>query len=378
MSLPKILALVLGLGALGPLTAGAQSVRVGGRIENDWSWVATGRSVEPVVGPLKTGTRFRRARVLVEGTLDQRVEFKAEYDFAGGQAGFADVYIGLRGIPGLGRLQVGHFKEPFSLEELTSSRFITFNERALPNVLVPARNVGLMASNAVLSNRLTWAVGVFRDTDSFGTGVGDGEYSLTGRLTGLPVYADEGRRLVHVGVAVSQRKPHDGTIRFRLRPEVSIAPDFADTKDLPVNGTRLLGAEGAVVWGPLSVQSEFITTTLDRVAGPDLTFAGYYVYVSVFLTGEHRAYKASAGAFDRVRPRKSLADGGPGAVEVAVRYSWLDLDDRDVRGGRLADLTVGLNWYLNGHTALKVNYVRADRRGVGTAQFLLTRFQVDF
>ncbi len=378
MSMPKALAIVLGLGVLGPLTAGAQAVRVGGRIQNDWSWVATGRSVEPVVGPLTTGTRFRRARVFVEGTLDKRVEFKAEYDFAGGQAGFTDVYIGLRGIPGLGRLQVGHFKEPFSLEELTSSRFITFNERALPNVLVPARNVGLMASNAVWKDRLTWAVGVFRDTDSFGTGEGDGEYSLTGRLTGLPGYADKGRRLVHVGVAVSQRKPHGAKIRFRLRPEVSIGPNFADTKDIPVDGTRLLGAEGAVVWGPLSVQAEYITTTLDRTAGPDLTFAGYYVYASVFLTGEHRAYKASAGAFDRVRPRKSLADGGPGAVEVAVRYSWLDLDDRDVRGGRLADLTVGLNWYLNGYTALKVNYVRADRRGVGTAQFLLTRFQVDF
>lgn len=378
MSVQKALVFALLLGVLAPLTVQAAEVKVGGRIQNDWSWVATGRDAEPLVGPLTTGTRFRRARVFVEGSLDKWVEFKAEYDFAGGQAGFTDVYIGLKGIPGLGHLRVGHFKEPFSLEELTSSRFITFNERALPNVFTPSRNTGFMVSNAVLKNRLTWAAGVFRDTDGFGNGEGDGEYSLTGRLTGLPWYSEEGRRLIHVGVALSQRKPHGDKVRFRLRPEVSIAPNFADTKDIRVDGTRLLGAEGAVVFGPFSIQGEYITTTLDRVAGSDVTLAGYYVYASVFLTGEHRAYKTSAGAFDRVKPRKSLADGGPGAVEIAVRYSWLDLDDRDVRGGRLADLTVGLNWYLNSHTAVKVNYVRADRRDVGTAQFLLTRFQVDF
>ncbi|MCS7312780.1 MAG: OprO/OprP family phosphate-selective porin [Acidobacteria bacterium] len=378
MRIRKALGLALLLGVLGPLTVQAVEIKVGGRIQNDWSLVATGRDVEPVVGSLTTGTRFRRARVLVEGTLDKRVEFRAEYEFAGGQAGFTDVYIGLKGIPGLGQLRVGHFKEPFSLEELTSARFITFNERSLPNVFVPARNTGVMVGNAVLKNRLTWAAGVFRDTNTFGDGEGDGEYSLTGRLTGLPWYADKGQRLIHVGVAFSQRKPDGDQVRFRLRPEVSIAPNFVDTRDIRVDGSRLLGAEGAVVFGPFSVQGEYITTTLDRVTGSDVTFAGYYVYASVFLTGEHRPYRTSTGVFDRVKPRKSLADGGPGAFEIAVRYSWLDLDDQDIRGGRLADLTVGLNWYLNGNTAIKINYVRADRRDVGTAQFLVTRFQVDF
>ena len=55
-----------------------------------------------------------------------------------------------------------------------------------------------------------------------------------------------------------------------------------------------------------------------------------------------------------------------GALELAIRYSELDLDDGTVLGGRERDWTAGVNWYLNRYLKLQANYVHAnsDRRGL--------------
>ena len=111
-------------------------------------------------------------------------------DFAlAGRPSFLDVWTGLRDVPYLGRVRVGHFFEPFSLERYTPNRFTTFMERALPDQpFAPVRNLGVMANDTYLDERGTWAVGFFRsDSDVFGDDVGDEfEHALTGRLTYLP------------------------------------------------------------------------------------------------------------------------------------------------------------------------------------------------
>jgi phosphate-selective porin len=75
----------------------------------------------------------------------------------------------------------------------------------------------------VLDERMTWAGGVFRDSDDFGNSSGDGGYNFTGRLTGLPWRQDE-THLVHLGAAYSWRNPNDGAVRFRSRPEIHDGP----------------------------------------------------------------------------------------------------------------------------------------------------------
>lgn len=358
---------------------GSFKLKMGGRIMNDWALFGPDNSLKAAKGPFEDGTEFRRARLYLAGEVSGNVIFKAQYDFAGGDADFKDVYIGLKGLPGNTTVKVGHFKEPFGLEVLTSSKYITFMERALPTAFIAERNTGIGASGHSFDERLTWAGGVFRQADGFGDATGDA-YNVTGRVTGLPLYQDGGQRLVHVGLAYSHRNP-DNTVRFRERPEVHISPRLVDTANIVADDVDLVGVESAAVFGPASLQGEYVHTSVDATSGPSLDFDGYYVQASYFLTGEHRPYKRSHGAFSRVKPLRNFigkGGGGPGAVELAVRYSSIDVSDRSVAGGELDDVTVGLNWYLNPNTRVMANYVRADLDSVGEADVFQTRFQIDF
>ncbi|MEE8579977.1 MAG: porin, partial [Myxococcota bacterium] len=106
------------------------SLKIGGRIMLDAAAIHQDNDVEAAIGGNGTGVEFRRARLFVSGTLYERLIFKAQYDFADGEADFADVYMGLKGVPALGTVRVGHFKQPFGLEQLTSSKYIVFMERS--------------------------------------------------------------------------------------------------------------------------------------------------------------------------------------------------------------------------------------------------------
>jgi len=358
----------------------AFQVQIGGRIHNDWAFMEGDDAISARVGDMEDGTEFRRARLSLGGLMYEKVEFKIQLDFATGEAAFRDVYLGLQQLPGVGNIRLGQYKEPFGLEELSSANYITFVERSLANAFVPSRHTGFMLHNRELKERVSWAVGVFKDTNEFGAAVGDEDYAVTGRFTALPWFENEGTRLLHLGFAFSRRNL-DSTVQFAERPETHLAPRFVDTGEFPAEALNLIGTEAAVIYGPASVQGEYIIA--DTYQGPGLpepSFKGFYLQGSFFLTGESRGYRQSEAAFYRVHPRKSFLSkaGGAGAWEVALRFSKIDLTNEGIAGGELRDWTAGLNWYLNPNSRIMWNYVRADLQNTGTANVFQMRFQVDF
>ncbi|MBW1979693.1 MAG: porin [Deltaproteobacteria bacterium] len=359
------------------------TAKIGGRINVDAGEVDTDHDVKKFFdNQFGSGVNFRRARLSFEATIYHDIMLKSEYDFTSGETKFKDVYVGMRGLPYVGTLRIGHQKEPFSLEEIISGNYVTFMERALPNGFVPDRNTGLGLNNTVLDRRMTWAVGGFRETDNQGSGLGNPEnYNVTARVTGLPWYRDKGSRLLHLGLSYSHKfVDKGGTVRFRSRPETQLTSErFVDTGSILADDVDLLAPAAAVVFGPLSFQGEYIYSHVDPKQGSSLDFDGYYIYGSYFLTGEHRSYSTSHGAFSRIRPKKNfqLHGGGWGAWEVALRYSHMDLDDEDVEGGKLSDITAGLNWYLNPSVRIMFNYIHADLDHVGDTNIYQSRFQIN-
>ncbi len=314
------------------------------------------------------------------------VEYRAAYEFAGGDADFRDAYVALRDV-GPGTVRVGQFFEPFSLEQLTSSNNITFLERALPTLFNQMRSSGGMYYGNMKDRNATWAIGVFRNVDDYGNSEGtpdgdDGEYTVTGRLTWAPVYRDSGEEVVHVGLGLSHRSAAGDALRFSQLNENHFGPRVLDTGTFAGDGYELVGLESAWVHGPLALQAEYMRAMTDTPDGADPEFDGYYLEASYFLTGEHRNYSPKSGAFSGITPMSNYGDeGGTGAWQVAARFSTFDLQDEGIEGGKLDDFTLGINWHLNPNTRVMLNYIDGrldDDTSDGDIEALAMRFQVNF
>jgi len=357
---------------------GAHEITLGGRLFNDWVWMDGNGEFDAAFGNLEDGTEMRAARLCVSGTLWESVVFKERLEFAGGEVAFTDAWVGVTGVPGAGTIRAGLMREPSGLR--TSSKHLTFLERSIAEALARPRNTGVLSTDTAAGGRVQWAAGVFRSSGTDGEHTGDGEYAISGRITGLPRYSRDGRGLIHVGVSGGRAAADGDRVRFSERPGAHLAPKLVDTGDIAADAYRVVGWEAGLVEGPLFAQAEALHASVDRIGGEDPAFAGWSVEASVFLTGEHRSYDKAAGVFGRVVPRRNFdsRSGGAGAFEAAVRVSRLDLDDAGVWGGVLTDVTLGLNWYLNPNARVMANLVRARVDGAGAAVIGQARLQVDF
>lgn len=402
-------------------------VHVGGRTQVDATFFDADNSVQYGAGG--TGTigdslNMRRARLRVDGTMYEVIDWAAEYDFVNtasvptagdGVLPFpvpTDLWVTFTKLPVVGNFRIGNVKDPISFEHLMSSRFLDFLERSpgfdaiygrFNNGFVP----GAMFFNCNEAERMTWALGVFKhNANPYGFGVGGGEYNLEGRLTALPVFDADGRYLIHTGISGRHADLDQQQIRFisrgsiRSGPPGPINPVYANTGFMVGDTEDIVNVELASVWGPWQFLSEYSAAFVTNATFPNVngTFRGNvffqqtYVEVLYFLTGEHRAYNRKTGVFDRIVPHENFffvkdENGrgifGRGAWQVGARYAFLDLNDSGISGGQLHDMTIGLNWFLNPNMKFQWNYnwTRRDaggRTSDGDIHGLGMRMAMDF
>jgi phosphate-selective porin OprO/OprP len=322
---------------------------------------------------------------------------------------FTDLWVGLKELPVIGNIRFGHIRDPFGLETYSSARALSFLERgagfeAFDQEFQP----GVWGFNSYFDQRLNLAWSVTRpDPNQFDVDVGNGDYVLTGRVAGLPFWANNGRCFLHLAADYQYRTGQfdptigDHDFRFRTRPDFHsedfLLPRFVDTGTIVSDEADFLNLEALLVLGSLHVQSEYTQVWVNNAnvggaAVGDRTFNAFYVYASYFLTGESRSYDKRLLRLDNqlvnepffwVRGEDGQHHWGLGAWEALFRYDTINLNSGTVRGGSLTTYTLGLNWYMNNNLKWQLNYVLADRsvdppKASGLAHLLGLRFQLSF
>ena len=302
------------------------------------------------------GQEIRRARLGVSGTIFGNWGLKFQYDFP--STSVKDAFLSYTTDGGT-QIKLGHFKEPFSISELTSSKYQTLLERQTPvNAFAPSRNTGI-AVYQTYANLATLSGGVFGEGLDSGSDGNTASYAVTGRATIAPINAD--RRVVHLGSAVSYREPNDtDTDRFCSRFETHVTNvRLVDTGTIAgIDSITKANFEVATVYNRYSLQGEYLMTAIDRSSamGGDLDFDGYYLLGSIFLTDDSRPYSFGSGKFGKVSPSRPLSDGSIGAWELGFSYHDTDLTDAGIDGGTQTMLGMALNWYPEKNLRFQINY----------------------
>lgn len=320
--------------------------------------------------PIGNGTSIRRARFAVKAQVDENWYGEFDMDLANGLVELKDAIVRYTGVPNLD-LQVGNFKEFFSIQRNTTSRYLQFIERPMVcSALAPSRHLGF---NAKYAKDWIWAsAGVFAqkiagieewdltadNNKDFGRNSG---YSATGKLVFRPLYKMDNASL-HLGAAVSYRTPKVtddayGCYRASARNSTNInRKKYLDTNNLPgFNHNLLYTFELAGHWNGLRYEAAYMATDVyfnaDAVDNATKHFGGWYVQAGYLLFGGKQRYDANGGKYTKVERGRKWGD-----VELCGRYEFCDLNSGTVYGGAAQAYTLGLNWWINNNVRMQLNY----------------------
>lgn len=380
---------------------------------------------------LDSGFNARRARLGVTGRFAGDFNYSLVYDFGGNDdsvspfvsgsatSGIENALITYNGFNKPDYLvpvafDVGYMSVPWTLQQATSSDDLLFLERASSQQVATEFGAGDYRSVAdVRSYDARYWAAAFVSGPTSGAPHSAPAGAVSG--TSLPVTsAPSGEPLaflarasyqvlqqpdysLHVGVNAAHTEK-SGTASTTLaggtvtpaesltlsdRPELRVDPTsllsatITNFKNANVGGVELAGAYGSGF-----IQAEGYHYMVDRFSNtaasphPDLDFDGGYVEASYAIGGK-RNYIPATGAYSGVIPDRNLSltqGGGWGAVEFALRFSEINLNDKGsaklggIEGGNQQVYGVGINYYPNLNVKFMLDFLHTDiSRFVNTA-----------
>ncbi len=318
------------------------------------------------------GTWHRRIRMGMLGVMYDNWEWQVEPEFRDTEIRFANLYMAY--LFDHGRLAAGHFKEPFSFESHTSSRRITFLERAaVVDALRPSssRSIGLMYE--------TLRPGYYIGGGIFGGNTWGAQererdihegWATTVRASFAPYEDDSINLFTHLGGSFQHRVnawaegddlsvDGDGEewlrgympVRKRTRGGQRAAETrFVGRHDIEgVENHQTYALEGLFGYERFTLQGEYLLAnfnrpddlTVDNFAGEHdegeldneawldyyettMTQSGWYVESTFFLSRDQRNYRSFSGDIGGQHVNRPVSDGGAGAWLLTARYSHMD------------------------------------------------------
>lgn len=299
-------------------------------------------------------SELRRANLGIKPKFSENWQGKLQIDFKNDETEVKDAYLKYRGL-GWADVIIGQDKEPFGLENLTSSRNLMTIERSTPsNALSPGRNPGISLSGQHRLNHpketFFWQLGYFQPDpeDESGTEARGDVEAFTGRLAWLPWRHK--KEVFHLGLSASQRNYDGLDFRINERLEVHGGDSLLESKILLAEEQTLVGFEALWQSGPATVSGEWQRSDLSAVDGENYRYDGGYALIAYRLTGESRKYKN--GVLGGLSPKSSA-----GAWELTYRWSEMNLEQEEID---TRSQTFGVNYYLNDKVKLMANYIKAE------------------
>jgi phosphate-selective porin OprO/OprP len=299
---------------------------------------------------------LRRAELVLKGKGPGNIEWVLGYDAK------ANKYLDVNAKYKIGGdsnhfMQFGQFKQPNSLEELSSTKNNDFISKAS------------VTNTFALSRRL--GAGYGYGGDNWGVNVSGFGRELTRNLAHGSGYGARGYwaplkekgDLLHFGLSYVDYDTDADTLRYRVRPNADLATErLIDTGNLTdTDRIGTLGFESMWVRGPFKLQGEYFSSNVKRygAASQDFTATGGYVSGVWNITGETWGYKGGT-------PTTPLPnEPASGLWQVGLRYDTVDLNDNSVLGGRMKALTAGVNWYWRSNFKFMLNYVKVTSEKAG-------------
>ena len=389
---------------------GQHSIAVTGRLQFDYRDLPNeyGSFNDRDSSSLGDGFEVRRARIGVNGKMFNDITYEVITNTVGTGDLIDTAWLNLGYVKPV-QLRMGRFKQPFGLEQLTSSNNIDFMERSYADQLVPGKKLGAMLHGEPIVG-ITYAVSHFQQ-DSRQQSEGDGFQSaarVTLNAAQLVKWSDA---VIHLGVAGT-----DG--HYQIRPAVSSqtnsgvqtatrativgfnsenrglsnvyraqiggsAPGangaFAGAADeIAANVSKeMRGLELALAYGPVKLQGEMVTASYDAThqsAGQTVVGDVDADYVELIwnITGEKWSEAYRGGIFSGIKPNNNFKPGsGLGAWQIGARFSTYDASDiqnsgtssREQNADKGETLTIGLNWLLNTNVRFMLNYADTKFKG---------------
>jgi phosphate-selective porin OprO/OprP len=283
---------------------------------------------------------IRRAQLGVDLKMPGGFSARVEGDFAATPIEFTDAYLAWdrKGI----NVTAGQHKAFSPLDDMTSDLNTSFMERA---AIVTAFGHGRRTGISAGYTKGDFGVngGVFTDPLLQLNDVQSNSMSVDTRAYWSPKM---GKAKLHFAAAYHWRDLNDfglATTRYRLRPALRITDTrYIGTPALAITKEQRYGFEAAGVLGRFHGAAEVHWLNASRTGFDNPSFFGAYAEAGVFLTKDSRPLKA--GTFGGIKPKKPLGSGGFGAVQLNVRYDYLDLNSKGVTGGKQDGYMASLIW----------------------------------
>jgi phosphate-selective porin OprO/OprP len=344
---------------------------------------------------------IRRARPILAGTVLGLVDFNFTPDFGNNSVVLFDAYADIHPYPWL-RLRVGKFKPPIGLERLQSDADMTFIERSLTSNLSASRDVGFQIYGDIAGGIVRYELAELNgNPDNANTDIdSDNAKSFAGRLFIQPFNTDSLRAFGRLGVGFAAETGNEkGSATntwlgsFKSSSQSTIYSYLSTTAPVTVfslgRHTRW-NPELYYYYGPFGLLAEYIHEhqgIANSVGTGALNNSAANV-VAAFVIGGDESYEG-------VKPHKALnlANGDFGALEIGLRYHYLDVDhaafptaaDPAKSVNRARTFGVALNWQMSRNLKAGADYEQTwfDGGAKGTASRTtehlgLARFQVAF